>query len=314
MKNEDIRIDYKRVFAGLPTIMGMPMIRVKDRWWASRKMDGTLSPRQDKLVCRMVDDGIQIFEQGFGSRTLFNWMIEFGGCKDRKEAHAKLVSLGAGFMPEKIEPEKKLPLRHVDPYHMKQSAIKRSRSNDNLTLFLKTVFDPGRVESVLRMYNVGAEGVPEKWMTQFWYVDESGIILHDKKMMYKPNGHRDRDIIPARRFKVGSGYHGRCLFGAHLLPTLGRTEPVYLVESEKTAIICSLHYGRGLWLASGGMENIRVGQIGEGWKLLPDYDGYEKWNNKYKGRCVKWWESYPGYECGPKDDIGDLIINYLRKK
>lgn len=47
----------------------------------------------------------------------------------------------------------------------------------------------------------------------------------------------------------------QCLFGEHLLP-LYPDKPVALVESEKTAVICSGLMPRFLWRATGGKQQI----------------------------------------------------------
>lgn len=74
----------------------------------------------------------------------------------------------------------------------------------------------------------------------------------------------------------------QCLFGEHLLSKCpGRT--VALVESEKTAVICSALMPEYVWLATGGKS-----QLGDKLNVLqqrtiiafPDVDGYELWKQK----------------------------------
>ena len=74
----------------------------------------------------------------------------------------------------------------------------------------------------------------------------------------------------------------QCLFGEHLLPKYpGRS--VALVESEKTAVICSALMPDYIWLATGGKS-----QLGDKLKVLkgrtvtafPDIDGYDYWRTK----------------------------------
>lgn len=74
----------------------------------------------------------------------------------------------------------------------------------------------------------------------------------------------------------------QCLFGEHLLlehPGM----PVALVESEKTAVICSGLMHQYLWLATGGKSciNDRL-LVLQGRKIIafPDNDGFQDWTTK----------------------------------
>ncbi|MDD4033515.1 MAG: DUF6371 domain-containing protein, partial [Bacteroidales bacterium] len=74
----------------------------------------------------------------------------------------------------------------------------------------------------------------------------------------------------------------QCLFGEHLL----RQYPlkhVALVESEKTAVICSSFWPEYIWLATGGKSqlNDRL-QVLRGRKVVafPDVDGFFEWKEK----------------------------------
>ncbi|MBD3864658.1 toprim domain-containing protein [Olleya marilimosa] len=75
-------------------------------------------------------------------------------------------------------------------------------------------------------------------------------------------------------YKNEDGYYS-CLFGEHLLDVIENKEKaVMLVESEKTAIVCAMHYPEYIWLAYGGItaltnEKIQV-LIGRKVILIPD--------------------------------------------
>src|SRR5699024_8538126 len=97
--------------------------------------------------------------------------------------------------------------------------------------------------------------------TVFWQIDKNLDIRSGKVMLYDKDGHR------AKR-NDGNGYitwvHSllyddynlkQCLFGEHLL--IDSEKPVALVESEKTAIIASVHYPDYTWLAVGSKHNIK---------------------------------------------------------
>ena len=73
----------------------------------------------------------------------------------------------------------------------------------------------------------------------------------------------------------------QCLFGEHLLQDKVNAN-VALVESEKTAVICSLLLPEYIWLATGGKNqfNDRL-MVLKGRKVtaFPDIDGYDESKN-----------------------------------
>jgi hypothetical protein len=316
---EKIMIDYQRVFTGLPEIMGMPMKMAYGKWYASRKIDGSYSTRPDKLVCRYVDsNGIQVLEQGGERMSLFQWMIKYGGCKNGFEAKMRLIERGAGYLPMPECKSENIETRYVIQSHVDLSIESRLQTPDNLTKFLFGKFNKTNVDMTLRRYKVGVGRrlIDRKYlnMTQFWYIDSQNRNLHDKLMYYNVDGHRDHNIHPNRAFKKTKGFNGRCLFGEHLLPSHESENQVYIVESEKTALICSIYYGRGLWLACGGKNNLQSCGVKDGWKILPDVDAYSTWKKAFGSAVIPWWDSYEGVDVGEKWDIGDLIVERLIKK
>jgi hypothetical protein len=115
----------------------------------------------------------------------------------------------------------------------------------------------------------------------------------------------------------------QCLFGEHLL----RQYPlknVALVESEKTAVICSSFWPEYIWLATGGKSqlNDRL-QVLKGRKVVafPDVDGYREWKEKLsqvRGLDITVSDVLEK-EASFKDraqhvDIADLLIRQHRKE
>lgn len=76
----------------------------------------------------------------------------------------------------------------------------------------------------------------------------------------------------------------QCLFGEHLLQDKVNAN-VALVESEKTAVVCSLLLPEYIWLATGGKSqfNDRL-MVLKGRKVtaFPGIDGYDEWRKKAK--------------------------------
>ena len=75
----------------------------------------------------------------------------------------------------------------------------------------------------------------------------------------------------------------QCLFGEHLLPQ-HPDKTVALVESEKTAIICSAMMPQYLWLATGGKSGLTSEHLTslKGRKIIvfPDIDAFKDWQQK----------------------------------
>ena len=117
-----------------------------------------------------------------------------------------------------------------------------------------------------------------------------------KIMKYNPTtGKRIKD--PDAKFKINwvhsllkkngtldeSWQLTQCLFGEHLLPQ-HPDKPIALIESEKTAIICSGLMPQYLWLATGGKSQLSQEKLsvlaGRKTIAFPDIDGYEEWKKK----------------------------------
>lgn len=145
----------------------------------------------------------------------------------------------------------------------------------------------------------------------FWQMDEHQQLRDGKIMFYTSDCHRDRNHVPSwvsyRQKKKGElpseWKADYSLFGLHLLaPSLpspnGRELPIVaIVESEKTAIICSEllsrlpqpeGLGKGLfWLATGGIDALTVDALRPlvGYRVIvfPDTDlrgeAYRKWQD-----------------------------------
>lgn len=148
-----------------------------------------------------------------------------------------------------------------------------------------------RIDDVLKAYHVGHA---RQGHTIFWQIDNNGIVHTGKMMLYRPDGHRDREArygfdwihaslargIPKRdehgkilRDEEGNVIYDNTvfkhiydeekqeakptLFGLHLLDRYGPFATVNIVESEKTALIMSIAYGNHtgqVWMACGGLE------------------------------------------------------------
>jgi hypothetical protein len=158
--------------------------------------------------------------------------------------------------------------------------------------FLKNNFPENKIKIAIESYFIGTMNNPWKGSTVFWQIDINGRIRTGKIMLYdSETGSRVKEL-----YSHLTWYHsikkeqypdfnlGQCLFGEHLLQNVSK--PVAIVESEKTAIICSLVYPDHLWLATGGVGNLKENTckplIDRTVILFPDSDAVETWTTNQK--------------------------------
>lgn len=162
--------------------------------------------------------------------------------------------------------------------------------NNHFVGFLLTLFDEKTVIELIEKYRIGTS---KYWdgSTVFWQIDYYGKVRTGKIMLYK-NGHRVKNRINWCHSVMNfSDYHlTQCLFGEHLLRE--NTLPIAIVESEKTAIICSVFYPKYLWLATGGLQNINQEKFNilrhKEVLFVPDVPCFDKWTEKVnKLSCKK---------------------------
>lgn len=201
-----------------------------------------------------------------------------------------------------------------------------------------------RLEENIQAYKLGHA---INGMTIYWQIDEKGKVRTGKMMRYKPDGHRDRDCKygfdwihsalirrgPSKYYNPDTHECRPCYFGLHLLNAYkvkNVEQTVCIVESEKTALIMATIYGNNtnqLWMACGGLENLSRDKlkpiIDQGRRIIlyPDRDGIEKWRQKaeqlhYERMTLdtrpvtEWWLP----EDGPKADIADVLLRYVRNR
>ena len=158
----------------------------------------------------------------------------------------------------------------------KPTIVEEALSTD--TVFCRSLVSEGylteqQMQQAARRYRLGRS---KDGGVIFWEIDEMQQIRDGKIMFYHDDCHRDHDRHPdwvSSRLKAHYGYNGdlpvdRCLFGLHLLPLLSRrgqgwSDPptIAIVESEKTAVICSEVFPQAIWLASGGLSMLNVAKL-----------------------------------------------------
>lgn len=211
------------------------------------------------------------------------------------------------------------------------------RLEDNVLFqFLSSIFDRNLVESVFLRYMVGTIDLWSwKGCAAFWQIDKNFVCRTGKIMHYgiKEENGKWTDVKRIKEGDEGSPhvmyYHAlkgqdyllrQCLFGEHLLNAFPEDEVVNVVEAEKTAIVCAINNPKALFLATGGLQNLRpeVMQVLKGRRvvLFPD-----------KGEAANIWKekvdkNLPYYNIKISNSInkldtigdGDDLADYIIKK
>lgn len=162
-------------------------------------------------------------------------------------------------------------------------------AKNNFLAFLNSMFG---FEAMLKLREAYRIGSSENWegATVFWQIDTKGLIRTGKIMLYdRISGKRIKE--PYNHITWAHAAHKlpdfelkQCLFGEHLV--VGNDKPVGIVESEKTAIICSHYLPEMIWLATGGKSNFKA-ELFDKLKerevtFFPDLGAYDSWEEKIK--------------------------------
>jgi hypothetical protein len=145
-------------------------------------------------------------------------------------------------------------------------------------------------EEALQRFRVGTSAT-RTGGTIFWQIDITGTIRSGKIIQYDSStGKRGKYIdwvhsLISKRKNITYRLK-QCFFGEDQLAK-DLSSPVGIVESEKTAIICSIHMPEYTWLATGGVNGCkwtdsRVASVLLGRKvvLFPDLGMHSKWSQK----------------------------------
>lgn len=183
----------------------------------------------------------------------------------------------------------------------------------------------------------------------FWMIDTDERVREGKVMCYQTDCHRDHNRSPTtissilkKQGKLTEDFRAAyCLFGLHLLRDDAAPDDdtvVAVVESEKTAVICSelipaiqskQHPDRQspvIWLASGGLTSLNVEKlaplVGRRVIIFPDTDpdgkAFAQWSTIAKEASRALGQPFPvsdilERQASPeqkqrKIDIADLLL------
>jgi len=301
-------IDWDSVYAQLPDLMGLPRLKLRGRlWYGPYRLDGSPHDRWDKMVIKQGtrDRMPLVMEQGGNGMTLWSWMVQYGRMSNEQ---VRAVLLGREKKELVFSDDEYIgPVKYVEPWMFIEQGGADKKWFCPLFCFLTSFYGLDKVRDAFGRYNVST-GLKERNSgvigTRFWYKDRQGRICFDKTMFYAPDGHRIKDCPPMRKYKRKWGYRADCLFGED---SLVEGRPVFVVESEKSAIIAYLEYPEYNWVACGGKNGLRALKNLDGYDvwLVPDVDAAEEWGKM--GKVWKWWQKCG--QVGEKWDIADYILS-----
>jgi len=305
-KKETYSFAYDPVTAmqNVPKLLGMELTKNGREWQGPYYLNGDRHAyRRDKLKVFIGRGSVWVKEEGDRCISLPQWLIEFGGAADFKEAVAIIKG-----QPQTIEWTREFR-ETVAPkvQYVSQDVLEGARQfpleNCSLFRWMCRMFPEQKVRETWAKYNVTTDSHGN---AVYWYVDQQGRILYDKRISYREDGHRDKSFFPGRQYRVADGFSGRCYFGACLN---GDGRKAFIVESEKSALLGALYYGRR-FLATGGKSNLR--DIEPDMILVPDMDARMVWEER--GEVWPWWEKWPaGVPISDHADVGDMIELNLSK-
>ncbi len=197
---------------------------------------------------------------------------------------------------------------------------------NNLFVFFASLFGEIDASNLCKRYGLGSCDYYGEGTTFFNQRDINGNIRQVKVILYDPDtGKRNREsgkeprIIGRQVLNKGDANLQQTFFGCHLLKD--DTHLVAIVESEKTAMICSKCYPKFLWISTGGKNGCSITNQVVNYvlrdrelHLFPDVDGMDEWRKteiklKEQGFNVFLNDTMAANaEPGSKEDIADLIL------
>lgn len=216
----------------------------------------------------------------------------------------------------------KPPIRRTEPKkpidYLPEDILDKSRLNweqNNFSQFLIQSFGYDVADTITGLYQIG-NSKHWKGSTCFWNIDIDLNIRQAKVMHYTlgpgtinrtkshqlaykwsdtSNSYFEDINYSDKIFKAGKKILNNqeanlldCFFGEHLLKLFPNKE-IAIVESEKSAIICSIYYPKYLWIATGGVNGCKWTEKdvckaleGRNIVLFPDLGCFDKWSEKAK--------------------------------
>jgi hypothetical protein len=147
--------------------------------------------------------------------------------------------------------------------------FEEKRRENALLLYMRGIYGDTKTNIVKEMYHIGTS---KKGGAVFWKINKHYKVQKAKVCFYNKNGKRTKYFKSP--FLNKDGYVD-CLYGEHLIDiTENLNKTLVLVESEKTAGICSIMLPEYVWLAYGGINGLTTDKatalIGRDVIIVPD--------------------------------------------
>ena len=179
---------------------------------------------------------------------------------------------------------------------------------NNLITWLKKFFTLEQIDKVITDYLIGTSGYWNGATVLFQHDLKNKcrygkVIQFDSETGKTIKEPRRKTIRLATTLKLKTeGYQiKQCLFGLHLADM---SEKVFLVESEKTAIVFALKYPDALVMATGGKGGLKYDYLkpikNKNIVAFPDADGAEQWKE----------QALTLSKYGFKLDVVDVVSDY----
>lgn len=191
---------------------------------------------------------------------------------------------------------------------------------NNFVMSLKHQFGEAITNEVINKYKIGTSKY-WKGATVFWQIDYDGRIRTGEIMLY--NGFK--------RHKFKNWVHSvmeykdftlkQCFFGEHLINN--NTNEIAIVESAKTAVVCSIFFPQFTWLAtagSGGINSEKLKPLKDRTVVLfPDASVggkmFLKWKDKTKHLDNVFVNDFLEIHTNEKEkidgvDLADFLLEY----
>ncbi|WP_373518914.1 DUF6371 domain-containing protein [Pricia sp.] len=205
----------------------------------------------------------QVLEKEAAGLWVKGWYCDTNGISTAT-AQSKVFNDGGGVVNPVVTVSGKT--REVKPsYHAPRlmEGIVNGGIECNLTKYLKTKFDAGRVRDAMLRYNTGGTNAFWENATCFFQVDTSGKVRAGKVIQYSAaTGKRVKEPYPHINWMHNHGAKtefnlSQSLYGLHLSES-EPNNPVMCCESEKSSLVMSLLDNSGIWMACGSKTGIKA--------------------------------------------------------